>query len=259
MEYLKTDPIELVYNYKNKTDQEIVGLIVALYSYGNVSSIRNFLNKILILLGEHPFRLLQDISFDDLANWKGKIGVYRFQKEKDTLEFLRSLKILINSKSPIFEKYFISDSGIVAGITNFQKTFMNLFRYQSNGLKFLIGIDKSTSAKKRIFMFLRWMTSNEFPDLGIYHRLSAYDLLLPLDTHIQKIGALLGLTERKTPDYKMALEISQGLQKIVGAPAVSYDFALSRIGIAEKCKSKYESEICSICEIRSLCRIFINR
>ncbi len=268
--YLSSDPIELVYIYTKAKDRECVALIVALFSYGNVSSIRKFLNKILMMLGDSPFEFL--LNTKDFSKWNGKIGSYRFQKEEDVLEFFYALSELIRESiwetkldtlsyplnfDTIFEKYFINQSD--SSNQSFQWKLREKLRFTSNGLDFLIGRDLPKSASKRYSMFLRWMVLQNFPDFYIYKNLKEDNLILPLDTHIQKIGKVLNLSNRKSTDKKMAEEITYSLTKIMGEPGIRYDFALSRIGILEKCKGSYDHSICPQCKLRTICCFYKNQ
>lgn len=268
--YLSSDPIELVYHYTNAKDRECVALFVALFSYGNVSSIRKFLNKILTMVGDSPFEFL--LSTKDYSKWNGKIGSYRFQKEEDVLEFFYALSELIResisetklnpwphpfNSDTIFEKYFINQSD--SSNQSFQWKLREKLRFHSNGLDFLIGKGLPKSASKRYSMFLRWMVLNCFPDFNIYRNINENSLILPLDTHIQKIGKILNLTKRKSVDKKMAEEITDSLTKIMGEPGIRYDFALSRIGILEKCRGAFDQIICPQCNLRTLCCFYKNQ
>ncbi|MCC5815780.1 MAG: DUF2400 family protein, partial [Leptospira sp.] len=131
--YLDSDPISLVHRYNNKLDREIVGFIVAMYSYGNVAAIKNFLEKLLGTLSNEPFHYLKyNFKPKDL---KGKIGVYRFQKENDTIEFLRVLSSLIQDTTEnenALEKYFLYPiSNFNAGILHFQEFIQKKLQFKS--------------------------------------------------------------------------------------------------------------------------------
>ena len=52
--YKDKDPVGLVHRYSEAKDQEVIGLAVALLSYGNVTSIRKNAEKILNALGPCP-------------------------------------------------------------------------------------------------------------------------------------------------------------------------------------------------------------
>ena len=52
-----------------------------------------------------------------------------------------------------------------------------------------------------------------------------------MDTHMTRIGRVLGLTRRQSADMDMALEITKSFRKLVPKDPVKYDFALTRFGI----------------------------
>jgi len=68
-------------------------------------------------------------------------------------------------------------------------------------------------------------------DPGGWDSVSSSQLIIPLDTHMYKIGTLLGFTQRKSPDKKCALEITAGFRKLQVLDPVKYDFSLTRFGI----------------------------
>ena len=65
---------------------------------------------------------------------------------------------------------------------------------------------------------------------------------------------LLGLTDRKTPDLKMALDITRNLKRIDPDDPVRYDFAISRMGILKHCPSKRDIKLCAGCPLQDACR-----
>lgn len=87
------------------------------------------------------------------------------------------------------------------------------------------------SAAKRLMLFLRWMVRNDELDLGLWKSLTPQDLIIPLDTHMMHISAILGLRNRKSADLTTALEITEGFRRINPEDPVKYDFCLTRLGI----------------------------
>jgi uncharacterized protein (TIGR02757 family) len=269
-EYLFSDPIHLVHPYKDPRDLEIAALITALFSYGNVRAICKFLANLFSSMENSPYQFLSNPK--NLARLKGQLGVYRFQKEADIIEFLRVLSEIINENksqknSPIFEIYFLdykessspsnSLQSAQTGILEFQKNIQERLSFSSYGLNFLIGKPNKKAPNKRYNMFLRWMVGKNYPDFGYYTKIQESSILLPLDTHIIKIGKVLDLTKRNQPNLAMAQEITNTLSSIVNEPASRYDFALSRIGILGKCRGEYVDNICGTCEIQNICQHFL--
>jgi uncharacterized protein (TIGR02757 family) len=96
-------------------------------------------------------------------------------------------------------------------------------------------------------------------DLGAFHRfepsLSAAKLIIPLDTHIERIGRYLGLTDRKTGGLKTAIEITVSLSRLCPEDPLVYDLVLCHLGISGRCPKKRDLELCADCGIRSVCRL----
>lgn len=280
-EYLTTDPIEFPHSYSDLKDREIVGLISALFSYGNVAAIKNHLKHLFELCGNSPVRFLLN---EELEGIRKKLKPYRFQKSADTFLFLQTIqeeirKTKSHTLEPLFslpqpgefslsakEQRSLDQSGtlrqrIVAFQLRFLETSKKINRQQtqSYGYKFLIGQGPSSSSLKRYSMYLRWMVRKEFPDLGIYTTIDSNELLYPLDVHIQRIASVLKISSRSTPDWKKAEEITNFFLKLFPNDPVRGDFALSRLGILRKCKSKYAKELCETCRINSICKVYEKR
>ncbi|TGK06666.1 TIGR02757 family protein [Leptospira semungkisensis] len=268
-EFLDSDPLFLCYLYDSPEDKELVGLLSALFAYGNVAAIRGFLSRLLEPMGKHPKKYLLS---QGTKIWKNKLGAYRFQKEKDTLLFLQALRLayleLEKNGEKFLEPWFRplneKEKGLEKRITGFQSRFSQILEsldpnWRSYGLGFLIGIGNPKSAHKRYCMFLRWMVRKEAPDLGLYKNIPTSELLFPLDTHINRLANILGVTNRKTSDFKKSREITDFFQRFYPKDPLRMDFALCRLGILRKCKSQYVRELCESCELNSVCMVYAKK
>jgi uncharacterized protein (TIGR02757 family) len=113
----------------------------------------------------------------------------------------------------------------------------------------------ATGAAKRLNMYLRWMARpDDGVDLGLWNFVPTRDLVVPLDTHIFRIGRHLGWTARKTASWRAAVDITRSLARIDPEDPVRYDFALSRMGILEGCPRHSRKLDCDLCELRRLTR-----
>jgi uncharacterized protein (TIGR02757 family) len=72
-------------------------------------------------------------------------------------------------------------------------------------------------------------------DLGVWTRLSAARLIVPLDTHVIRLGRCLRLTRHTSPGWKMASEITASLRNVDAGDPVRYDFALCHVGMMNAC------------------------
>jgi hypothetical protein len=60
-------------------------------------------------------------------------------------------------------------------------------------------------------------------------------LVVPLDTHVIRVGRCLRLTRYASPGWKMAAEITAALRALDPGDPVRYDFSLCHIGMMGAC------------------------
>ena len=118
---------------------------------------------------------------------------------------------------------------------------------------FLFPDPRKGSACKRHHMFLRWVVRGEDGvDLGIWTVLSPRDLIVPVDTHMARLGRWLGLTARRTADGRMAEEITEAFRAVCPEDPVRFDYPLTRIGILKACTSLTRGR-CARCPLGTAC------
>jgi uncharacterized protein (TIGR02757 family) len=104
-------------------------------------------------------------------------------------------------------------------------------------------------------LYLRWMVRpKDGLDLGLWRFVSPSHLIIPLDTHMSRIGLHLGWTRRRTRGWKMAADITRALAEIAPEDPTRYDFALTRMGILEGCPRHSRSRPCDLCALTRLVR-----
>jgi uncharacterized protein (TIGR02757 family) len=96
-----------------------------------------------------------------------------------------------------------------------------------------ISSPKQKSTCKRLNMFLRWMVraDDKGVDFGIWNTLKPKDLVCPCDVHVDRVGRLLGLINRKQTDWLTAVELTAHLKEFDPFDPVKYDFALFGLGV----------------------------
>ncbi len=118
---------------------------------------------------------------------------------------------------------------------------------------FLFPRPERGSACKRHNLFLRWVVRGpDGVDLGLWSAVSPRNLLVPLDTHMARLGVALGLTRRKTPDWRMAEEITASLRLVCPEDPVKFDYPLTRLGILGLC-TRSRRGACDRCPVSPLC------
>ena len=123
---------------------------------------------------------------------------------------------------------------------------------KQRGVTYFFPRPSAGSACKRLNLFLRWMVRRDEIDLGVWTRLSPARLIVPLDTHVIRLGRCLRLTRYTSPGWKMASEITASLRKVDALDPVRYDFALCHVGMMNACgfgKPQRDSQ----CPLKGLC------
>jgi uncharacterized protein (TIGR02757 family) len=97
------------------------------------------------------------------------------------------------------------------------------------------------------------MVRRDAIDLGTWTHVSPSRLIIPLDTHVIRLGRCLRLTRYSSPNWKMAAEITASLHAINGNDPVRYDFSLCHVGMMNACgygRAQGDRQ----CPLRGLCR-----
>jgi uncharacterized protein (TIGR02757 family) len=232
---VNSDPIALVRRFKRKKDVEIAGFLAASLAFGNVRQIVSSLENLFSITGARAFEFVRDFQAE-----RGS-PVLRFRHRWVTGKDISSLFSVLSQ--------IIADSGSlgsyfrrVFGQTGSVEALLERISAEALGISGLKGREaktfsrlffpspKSGSACKRLNLYLRWMVRREYPDFGLWRWMLPADLIIPLDVHIANAGQKLGLTKRKSRDWKMAVEITNSLRRIEPSDPLKYDFALHRWG-----------------------------
>ncbi|HNS14625.1 MAG TPA: TIGR02757 family protein, partial [Syntrophorhabdaceae bacterium] len=199
------DPVVFIRRYREDRDREIAGFLASQFAYGKIETFRTFLEKLFALMGESPF------SFIKAGDFSGVRGLYyRFQKDKDIVLLLQILQRIIDEFGNIgaMLRYFYRGDIREALWAAREHLFRN-----GNELTFFFPKPSSTNPMKRWSLYLRWMVRKDAIDIGIWGFIDKRALIVPLDTHIFKIGRCAGWTQQKTQSYKAACEITDALKR----------------------------------------------
>ena len=244
-EYIPPDPLELLAPYKRTEEREIAALVVSSLSLGRAGSIVTACRD---LLSRFP-------SLYDTVVGKGRDEIerrcgsfyYRFFQGRDVAGLLNAAGGVIRKYGNL-ENCFISflqppfpkpadDSGYEFPIISALSGFVSQLHNAAPGIPCLLlpNPDKK-SACKRLFLFLRWMVRRDAVDPGGWCGVPPHLLLVPVDTHMLRIGRCLGLTDRVQGNLKTAVEITAALRAVDPVDPVRFDFSLSRLGIHPEIK-----------------------
>jgi uncharacterized protein (TIGR02757 family) len=230
-QYISTDPVMFLHMNDDAGEYELLGLIASSLAYGRVVHICKSIRTVLGCISLTPECLLET------ENRRFKKLFSHFKHRFTTGEEISSLFIAckkIYSRYGSLQNCFLShyketDTTYIPALTEFVVELRAFSPYK----KFTLLPDPGKkSACKRLHLFLRWMIRKDTIDPGPWSGLPASKLIIPLDTHMHRIGQHLGFTRRKQADIKTAREITAAFRTINPDDPVKYDFALTRMGMA---------------------------
>jgi uncharacterized protein (TIGR02757 family) len=260
--YLSSDPLEFPHRFEGPRDREVVGLVASSLAYGNVKVIRRSVERVLDSLGRSPAsRVARADANETLRKLRG--FRHRWTDARDVACLLTFAGRMIEERGSIggfFAESYV-EGDMAESLRRFSERAVMLDHgglYRSRALPKDAGVrfffpNPLTGAAKRLNMYLRWMARpDDGVDLGLWGFVRTRDLVMPLDTHIFRIGSHLGWTARKTPGFRAALDVTGSLARFDREDPVKYDFALSRLGILEGCPRHLrarDSELCELCNL----------
>ena len=215
-DFIPGDPVQFPHRYSGRMDIEVSAFISAWMAYGSRKvflGVLDRLHKIMDAAGG-PYRFVISESW----RYLGHEGcLYRFYKWADYSVLCERLTS-VYSRMESLENLFVPGQPLEKGVLNLCREFEGV-----NG----IPVPGSTSANKRLYMFLRWMVRKGSPvDFGIWNNVTPAQLLVPVDTHVFDTAKALGLTARSSADLKTSIEITGEMAKIWPDDPARGDFAL---------------------------------
>lgn len=233
-EFIEEDPVIIPHSYHQLQDIEITGFMAAILAWGQRKTIINKCREFFMYMDNAPYDFIINHSAEDLKaflNFK-----HRTFNATDALYFIHFFRSFYREHESFEDAFLISpdDDHVGQGIVNFYNRFTAFDEFPKRTAKHISSPIKK-SACKRINMFLRWMVRDDEKgvDFGIWKRIKPHQLVCPCDVHVDRVGRMLGLIERKQTDWLTAIELTGNLKKLDSADPVKYDFALFGLGVYE--------------------------
>ena len=259
-----TDPVHIVRRYPDDADREIVGFCAAALAFGRVASVLQSVEALLAVMGSHPARFVRRFRpVRDSARIEPL--VHRWIRGRDLVALLLILQRILREAGSIENFFLAGDDPASPDVGPALDAFSARALDTDLGAAYGARVPKrpgvcyffpraaAGSACKRLNLFLRWMVRRDAVDPGVWTRLSPSRLVVPLDTHVIRVGRCLQLTRYVSPGWKMAAEITASLRAIDPADPVRYDFSLCHLGMMGACGfSRAQGD--SQCPLRGVCR-----
>ena len=250
-----TDPIQIVRRFDRSDDREVVAFCAAALAFGRVASVLQSIERLLAIMGAQPAAYVR--AFDPRTQAGEFTGlVHRWTREQDLVALLWVLRQMIDRAGSIegffLEGYDPAAPDVESAIDSFSTRALAL-DITAPGVAYFFPRASAGSGCKRLNLFLRWMVRKDALDLGTWTRVSPAKLIVPLDTHVIRVGRCLTLTRYTSPGWKMARDITTSLRRLDPADPVRYDFSLCHLGMMSACGFNLP-QADARCPLRGLCR-----
>ena len=257
------DPIQIVRRYERADDREVVGFCAASLAFGRVGSVLQSIERVLSVMGSAPAAYVR--AFDPRRDGEAfRPLVHRWTRGPDLVALVSMMRQMIDRSGSIegffVEEYDPSADDIGQALDRFSTRALALDMKSAYGrvprrpgVCYFFPRPSAGSGCKRLNLFLRWMVRRDALDLGVWTRVSPAKLVVPLDTHVIRVGRCLGLTRYVSPGWPMARDITASLRRLDPADPVKYDYALCHLGMMNACGFN-RSQRDAHCPLRGLCR-----
>jgi len=238
--FIATDPVSVPHRFSKKQDVEIAGLFASIFAWGNRTTIIQKSNELMRAMDDDPYNFIRNHRVSDLKrflNFK-----HRTFNATDLLYFIHYLQSHYQLSDSL-ETAFLPNGENIYGGNEFIKNALSVFYTRFFSLENApyrtqkhIATPEKNSACKRLNMYLRWMVRKDKRgvDFGIWGKISAADLICPVDLHVARVARGFGLINRKQTDWETAMELTLALRGMDKKDPVKYDFALFGLGVMEK-------------------------
>jgi len=258
-----TDPIQIVRRFRRDDDREAVGFVAASLAFGRVMSVLQSIERVLAVMGPQPAAFVR--AFDPRRDGPAFGGiVHRWTREADIVALLWLMRQMIDRAGSIegffLEHYDPRADDVEGALDRFstRATALDLKAAYGRvpkrpGVGYFFPRPSAGSGCKRLNLFLRWMVRRDALDLGVWRRVSPAKLIVPLDTHVIRVGRCLRLTEYTSPGWRMARDITASLRGLDPDDPVKYDYALCHLGMMNACgflRAQGDAQ----CPLRGVCR-----
>ena len=257
-----SDPVHRVRPYRDNADREIAGFCAAALAFGRVASVLNSIDTLLKIMGPSPTAFVR--GFDPGApHPELRAMVHRWIRGTDVAALLWILRQILESSGSL-ESFFVDGlqgdaEDVSAALDSFSTRALALDIRRAYrrvparpGVCYFFPRPSAGSACKRLNLFLRWMVRRDEIDLGVWTRVPASKLIVPLDTHVIRLGRCLRLTKYVSPGWKMAADVTRSLRRLDPVDPVRFDFSICHVGMMNACgfgRKQADTQ----CPLRGLC------
>jgi uncharacterized protein (TIGR02757 family) len=220
-----------LYDYDTPGDREVAAFVASALAYGRVAQIMVSVGQVLRVMGPEPGTYLRRTSWNDMRKTLGGFR-HRFATGEQVAAMLAGVAKMLERygtlQTAFLNGYRPQDETVLPALAHLVKSVLEAAPAPPGHL---LPDPARGSACKRLNLFLRWMVRQDAVDPGGWREVSPSQLIVPLDTHMHRLGLKWRFTRRRQGSMKTALEITDGFRAARPRDPVRYDFVLTRLGV----------------------------
>ena len=220
--FIEGDPSWWMHQVSGAANQEATAFVAQALAYGSRAQFMPKIGWLLERAGGDMDRWVRSGAFKADLPAASSACYYRLYTVADVHAFLESYRCLLDGYGTL-GAYVGSATGIEA-VDAITRWFGDTAPVPKD----------TSSACKRVCMFLRWMVRDGSPvDLGLWApQIDKRTLIMPMDTHVLQQSVRLGLLSSKTASMAAAQRLTARLAQIFPDDPLKGDFALFGEGVS---------------------------
>lgn len=224
-EFIKGDPSWWMHQVEGVRNREATAFVAQALSYGSRAQFMPRIGHLLDLAGGDMDRWLRNGLYRSSFSPDDKTCFYRLYTNATMYAFFEACRSLLTEHGSLGE-YLKVESG--------EQALELICRwFVGHGASNVIPKD-TTSACKRVCMFLRWMVRDGSPvDLGLWPFIDKRTLIMPLDTHVVSEAMSLGLLTSRCASMNAARRLTSAMAEVFPDDPLRGDFALFGYGVSK--------------------------
>lgn len=236
IDFIESDPISIPHRFSLKQDIEISGLFAAIFAWGQRRTIIGKASELMERMDGSPYAFITGFSERELAHLKR--FVHRTFNDVDLEGMVWFLRDWYRENSSLETAFYKEEYALDLDVGRMIDRFRGLALGHE---KVLVRTGKHLpspaggSASKRLCMYLRWMVREDESgvDFGIWKKISASQLVLPMDVHVGRTSVMLNLLEKEKSSYSWAdaVNLTRKMKAVFPDDPVLADFALFAFGV----------------------------
>ena len=228
-EFIVGDPSWWMHQVSGAANQEATAFVASAMSYGSRSQFMPRIGQLLEWAGGDMEGWLRSGAYREHFALGDKRCFYRLYNNDTMRHFLDAYREMLVEYGTMGD-YLSTHRPVEPSASDLIEAVCRWFAVHDGG-----GVvpKDTTSACKRVCMFMRWMVRDGSPvDLGLWKGLTdKRTLVMPLDTHVVSEAMKLDLLKSRCASMSAALRLSDAMREVFPDDPLRGDFALFGYGV----------------------------